>query len=638
MCGIYGALSWGAPLRAEHFSLMDDAIRHRGPDDAGLYLAGSGLVALGHRRLSIIDLSPKGRQPMWSEDNNVGLVFNGEIYNFKDLRTALERSGHRFQSETDSEVILHGYEEHGEDLFDRLDGMFAFGLWDAVAKELVLVRDRLGKKPLYVWRGRDSLVFASELKGVMAHPAVSRELDPSSVADYLTFGYVPSPSTMLKSIVKVMPGERLKVRSDGEWNSRMYWTVPALGTCRVDRRDAVTKTRTLVTRAVEKRLVADVPVGAFLSGGVDSTIVVGLMSQLAGKGPQTFTVGFEAGPSTHKVNEDLRRARTTARHFGTDHSELIVGGGTDFDRLLDVAVRHLDEPNANPTVLSTLAVSELARANGVKVVLTGDGGDELFAGYSRYLYDIQAERAAIIPRPIRKAGVALIGRVPAKPAQIAARFLRKTLELDHASMPDRYLGWRRQFQSAEQRQLVAPELAEAMATHRGEALLATHLNTYPEASKQDRLSYADLRLWVADDSNTRIDRTTMACSLEARCPMLDRELVEFAMGIPVREKIVRGQTKYLLKAAFADLVPSEILHGTKKGFASPVRWWLNSHLSTLVDSILSPDRVRRAGVLNSHGIDSLRRTAGWKRVPLKLWSLIVLQLWAETFLSEPSRP
>ncbi len=617
---------------------MGEAIRHRGPDDAALYISEAGAVALGHRRLSIIDLSEKGRQPLWNEQNTIGLVFNGEIYNFQILRTELEESGHQFRSHTDSEVILHGYEQHGEGVFDRLDGMFAFVLWDSRREQMLVVRDRLGKKPLYVWRDHQSFLFASELKALVVHPQVSRTLNPAAVADYLTLGYVPSPSTMFRDIHKVRPGESMRILATGETTSRYYWRLPALGSNRPHRDEAVAAIRSLVTAAVQKRLVADVPVGAFLSGGIDSTVVVGLMTRLAGKVPQTFTVGFEAGPSTKKVNEDLRRARNTARHFGTAHSELIVGSGTDFERLLDTTVRHLDEPNANPTVLSTLAVSELAHANGVKVVLTGDGGDELFAGYPRYVYDIYAERASHVPRMLRKAGAAILGSVRTRQAQGAARFLNKTLEMDDALPPARYLQWRRHFQVDEQRQLLAPALAESVAAYSAETLLAKHLDAFPGASGQDRLSYADLHLWVADDSNTRVDRTTMACSLEARCPMLDRALVEYAMAIPVRDKIVSGQTKYLLKSAFADLIPPEALQGSKKGFASPVRWWLSSHLASQVDAVLSPDRVRRAGVLDPAGIESLRRSGGWKRVPLKLWSLIVLQLWAETFLSAPARP
>ncbi len=636
MCGIFGGVSWGDPFRMEDLTRMGDAIRHRGPDDSGLYVSPIGDVAMGHRRLSIIDLSARGRQPMWNERKSLALVFNGEIYNFKALRLELERSGHCFQSDTDSEVILHGYEQHGQGVFDRLDGMFAFGLWDADQRTLLVVRDRLGKKPLYVWRGPHSILFASELKALLAHPQVSRTLNPTAVADYLTLGYVPSPSTMFLDVLKIRPGEAVRVTMRGESESRFYWTLPALGSHRPRRKEAVETIRSLVTASVKKRLVADVPVGAFLSGGIDSTVVVGLMTQLSGTAPQTFTVGFEAGPSTDKVNEDLYRARTTARRFGTRHAELIVGGGTDFDRLLDMAVHHLDEPNANPTVLSTLAVSELARQNGVKVVLTGDGGDELFAGYRRYLFDIYAERASRIPPFVRRAGAGVLGRVRAQSAQAATRFLKKTLDMDGALLPTRYLHWRRQFEVGEQRLLLAPALVESVAESSAEALLGRHLNTFPGASRQDCLSYTDLHLWVADESNARVDRTTMACSLEARCPMLDRALVEYAMAIPVRQKIVRGQTKYLLKEAFEDLIPAEILHGRKKGFASPVRWWLSSNLAAHVDAVPSPERVRRVGILDPAGIQSLRQSHAWKRVPLKLWSLIVLQLWAEMFLRAPA--
>jgi asparagine synthase (glutamine-hydrolysing) len=636
MCGIYGILTIdGTPIAEASLAPMAQALRHRGPDDSGIYRSPAHDVALGHCRLSIIDLSPNGRQPMWNEDRTVALVFNGEVYNFEALRSELEGKGHRFISRTDCEVIIHGYEDVGDAVVDRLDGMFAFALWDASAGRLLLVRDRLGKKPLYYALGQGQMVFASELKALIAHPGVSRDLSAEAVRDYLTFGYIPSPRTMFRRIAKLPPGHLLSIGREGRPLLRRYWDIwspgpPATG----DGAAAVERIRALVTTAVEKRLVSDVPVGALLSGGVDSTIVVGLMTTLGSRPVQTFTVGFDAGPSTHKVNEDLERARRTAARFGTEHHEIIIREDTlDLPQMLRRVVWHLDEPNANPTVLATLAVAELARRHGVKVVLSGDGGDELFAGYPRYVHDRYVQLAQRIPGGMRALGERALARAGRDSwGGRARRLLTKATAVDRLDTAARYLSWRRQFDALEQAAVLSPWVLSASRDYDPRAILAPVVEAPQRATVQDRFNYADLKLWVADESNMRMDRMTMAVALEARAPLLDVALVQYAMQTPLSRRTHRGQTKYLLKKAFKDLLPPEVRTAGKKGFYSPVRWWLQHDLISDLQAVLSEGRVRQVGLLSWEGLVALRSGNGWKRPSGKLWSLFILQLWGEAFL------
>jgi asparagine synthase (glutamine-hydrolysing) len=613
---------------------MASRLRHRGPDDHDLYVSPDGAVVLGHCRLSIIDLSPAGRQPMWNEAGTTALVFNGEIYNFQALRRDLEARGHRFRSRTDSEVILHGYEDEGERILDRLEGMFAFALWDGAAGRLLLARDRLGKKPLYYWRGPEAFVFASELKTLLCHPRVPRAINPQAVRDYLTLGYVPAPLTMFEGIAKLRPAQLLQVDRWMAFTVKEFWDAPVdAPPFHADLDTHARRVRELVTGAVEKRLVSDVPVGALLSGGIDSAVVVGLMREHL-EGLQTFTVGFEAGPSTEKLNADLVLARVTARHFRTTHHEVVVDRRTDLLDLLRRAVWHLDEPNANPTVVSTLVVAALAREHGVKVILSGDGGDELFAGYPRYLYDRYVQLAGRVPPAVRGAVLAILGAVPdvGSLGQLR-RLLAKTASLEHLDAAGRYLAWRGQFSLAEQEALLSPELLAALPGYDPRRSVAWYMDRHSPPSFQERLSYTDLKLWIADESSMRLDRATMAVSLEARVPFLDHALVEYAMRIPFRVKMKGTHTKYLLRRAFAHLLPDQITAGRKRGFGSPVRWWTQTYLQDQIDQILAQDAVRRAGLLNWEGVASLRRGEGWVRSPVKLWAALVLQLWSEAFLS-----
>jgi asparagine synthase (glutamine-hydrolysing) len=638
MCGLYGAIAApGHDVRGwtPAFEEMDRRLRHRGPDDCGFYTAADYGVALGHRRLSIIDVSAAGRQPLWNEDGTIALLFNGEIYNFRTLRQELERD-HQFKSGTDSEVIVHGYEAWGEGVLDRLDGMFAFALWDAGDRSVLLARDRIGKKPLYYAETSAGVLFASELRALLAASSLPRRVDPTGVRDYLTYGYVPSPKTLIEGVRKVAPGHAVTVR-DGRIRDRTYWRLPVrVGDRREPRSTSLKQVRHLVEAAVTKRLISDVPIAALLSGGIDSTIVVSSMARASRERVRTFTVGFAAGVSTKTLNQDLTQARETARRLGTDHHELFLSGEREnLRRLLNESVRITAEPNANPTTISTFAIAELVRDAGTKVVLTGDGGDELFGGYPRYLYDRWTERVGRIPRPIRAMAGAALARLPARQrVERGRRLLQKAEEFTTLNLGGRYLAWRQLISVDEQAAVASHDVLSATTAYDPATIADTAMSEIEAPTMRDRLSYADLKLWVADESNLRLDRGTMASSVEARCPFLDAPLAEYALSLPYDVKVPAGRTKALLRDAFADVLPADVAAGIKRGFQSPARWWVQETLAEVVDDVLTPARMAAAGVLNPTGVMALRTGhEAVRRAPKKIWTLLILQLWAEEFLA-----
>lgn len=634
MCGFYGAVAApGDDLRdrSPMFAEMDRRLRHRGPDDSDFYMPADGSVALGHRRLSIIDVSAAGRQPLWNEDGTVALIFNGEIYNFQALRRELSAS-HRFRSGTDSEVIVHGYETWGEGIVERLDGMFAFAVYDSRAHSVLLARDRLGKKPLYYADHQGAFFFASELKALMGIPDLPRALDPAAAADFLTYGYVPAPATLFTSVRKLEAGTCLHL-TPRRRAMRRYWAFGGrLGENPTSEKDAIAAVRSLVEAAVEKRLVSDVPIAALLSGGVDSTVVVSAMARLSSRPVRTFTVGFETADASGKVNDDKLRARNTAARLGTVHEELTIDADAmDMREALDRVIWHQDEPNANPTLLSTIAIADAVRAAGVPVVLTGDGGDELFAGYPRYMFDRWIERALMVPRPIRSGAAALMQTLGGSTAAKGRRFLSKARSMEAATAGERYLAWRHHFTRPETFSLLAPAVLSGLGDHDPADLAARWMESVSAPAMQDRLAFTDLKMWVADESNTRLDRAMMAASVEARCPLLDHRLVEYAFSLPFAMKTRGGAPKALLKKAFADILPDEVRFGPKRGFFSPARHWVQHSLASTVVDVLSPARVEAVGLLDAGAVAAVQHGEGWQRQPKKLWALLVLQLWVERF-------
>ena len=604
---------------------MRDAMTHRGPDDEGLYLSAG--VGLGHRRLSVIDLTT-GHQPMFNEDGTVCIVFNGEIYNHLDVRTEMQRLGHRYATRSDTESIVHAYEEDGSACVQRLNGMFAFAIWDARDHTLFLARDRTGMKPLYYWVDSDKFIFASEIKSVLEYPGVPRQLDMDGLNLYLALQYVPAPWTLFRGVRKLPPGCFLVCRADGQVKVEKYWDVAYGGGDDHGEAHYVEGIRERVWRAVERRLVSDVPLGAFLSGGVDSSIVVGLMSRIMDYPVDTYVVGFDLGEYSPKFNVDREHAGLAARHFGTNQHEVVI---SQADRIADVLpnlVRQLDEPISNPTAIAVYFVSCLARQT-VKVVLSGDGADELFGGYHRYVYDRMVSQYEAIPAPLRE-GVM-------RPLVLGLPFPRQVKQLVRRTSlgptPARYLAWWTTFTLEDRMQLLSPALSEQVGDDALEGLVMSCLNNVPSRSFQDKLAYTDLKLWIADQSNMVVDKMSMLASLEARSPFQDYELVEFAGSIPFKYKVRGHGMKVLLKRAFQDLLPTEVVMRSKHGFQSPGSYWLRNDLRELVLDVLSRERVRRDGLFNPDYVERIMtRHLNSEEYNLnKVWALLTFQLWYDVY-------
>ena len=574
MCGIVGILaSQPRDLDPGVLAAMRDTIRHRGPDDTGEEIVAAHGLAFGHTRLSVIDLSQGGHQPMWGKDRSTLLIYNGEIYNFPEIRLELEKAGCVFESGSDTEVLLRGYETWGNQVLERLNGMFAFAIWDARRHSLWLARDRLGVKPLYYYSdpGRDLFVFASELKALLRHPAVPRRVDPKGLHGYLSLGYTPAPHTILEGVRKLPAGHTLTVARGGNPEIGRYWSVPPTARSG-DRRDMSGRIRSLVEESVGRRMISDVPVGAFLSGGFDSTLVVGLMSRLSDHPVRTFSAAFEVGPRSFKYNEDADFADRAAKELGTEHTRFVIGAE---DTLRDDIGRFawaMDEPTANPSGFSTMLLAEEVKKSGVTVILTGDGSDELFGGYPRYRKDILIDWARRVPAVLRRSVGGLTG----------GRFGQLSSLLDKAELapftPERQLVWWSQFPDRVLSELLVPEVAAAgQGAAEGsfaDVLVSLDRSGGGQPDNRDAMCLADLRIWIAEESNMRVDKATMNASVESRSPFLDYELAEYAMSIPFRRKSGLGREKWLLRKTFADVVPDFIGKRKKRGWLSPSYHWL----------------------------------------------------------------
>jgi asparagine synthase (glutamine-hydrolysing) len=628
VCGIYGTLSTRHPgTSSDLVHRMGQVIRHRGPDDAGQYF-GDG-VALGMRRLSIIDLQG-GHQPISNEDNSVWVVCNGEIYNFKELRSLLEKQGHVFRSDSDTEVLVHLYEQEGLDFVSKLRGMFSLAIWDTKRSRLVLARDRLGKKPLYLRREPDRLLFASEIKSILEDEQVPRQLDPLALEEYLTFGYVPAPKTLFEGIEKLLPGHLL-IAENRNITIRQYWDVRFDRIDKLSEADWIERIREKFLEAVRIRLVSDVPLGAFLSGGIDSSAIVAAMSRFSNHPVKTYSIGFEGEDLYYN---ELPYARLVAKAFRTDHHEIIVR--PDVFELLPQLVWHLDEPLADSAFITTYLVSRLARES-VTVILSGVGGDELFGGYRRYLAGGLLPYHRLLPRSIRSFLLpAILDRLPKdrhsgwkNGVRYASAFL-KTAELEPAA---RYLSYVTVF---------SPELKARLLNrydgHGSNGAASQALLSYFEhargADELNQIIYADLKSSLADDLLALTDKMTMAASIECRAPFVDQELVELSSRMPSNLK-VRGLTmKHLLKKALKPLLPAEILHRKKRGFGAPVGAWLRKDLDGLVYETLSEDQVRKRGLFDWNVVREVIALHRDERADHTehLFALVTLELWCRAFL------
>jgi asparagine synthase (glutamine-hydrolysing) len=623
MCGICGELRFDgrAPREADVVAMRDRLI-HRGPDSDGVYISPSGGAGLGFRRLRIIDLSRNASQPMTNEDGSIWLVFNGEVYNFKELRTGLEARGHRFRSQSDSETIIHLYEEKGAEAIDELDGMFGLAIWDERNRRLTIARDRAGKKPLFRYRSDRLFAFASEIKAFFGHPDIAIELNPEAVPSYFIHGYVPGLETLYRRVEQIEPGSVMTIEADGRTVSRKYWQIrfpDADAVPPIDRRDAVEGVRSRVTRAVERRLVSDVPLGAFLSGGIDSTIVVGVMSRLTSAPVKTFSIGFE-GDAAY---DETAYARMAAERFKTEHTEFRVAPSA-LD-LIDTLIWHHDGPFGDSSAVPTYIVSKLAREH-VTVVLTGDGGDEVFAGYRRFAAALMSER---LPSPAIHAARVLSSALPTSRHDrtwwaSARRFVQAAAD----PVDLRVTRWMASFFD-DLDALLRPEFRARLGPLDKLGYLAAEQDRMRGLSTLSRLLHANFVSYLPDDLLVKADRCTMANSLEARSPFLDRELIEFAARLPDDMKLRGRHTKVILREAFADLLPPAINRRGKMGFGVPVGAWFRGQLRDYVRDLLLAPTARYRDMLSGPFVETLvhDHLSGKRHVGPQLWTLICFEEW-----------
>jgi len=625
MCGICGELRFdGEPVDPTALAAMRDRIAHRGPDHADAYMALRREAALGFRRLKIIDLSAVANQPMPNEDASIHVVFNGEIYNYLDLRKELVARGHRFRSHSDTETIVHLYEEHGLDCIERLDGMFGLAIWDEPKGRLVLARDRAGKKPLFYHSDSKRVLFGSEIKVMLGHPSFGAEIDREAVPPYFLYGYVPGPRTWYRGIRQVEPGSFITFDRSGMASSRRYWQLDypeAKHVKDVPAAEATARVRELVVAAVKRRLMSDVPLGAFLSGGVDSTVIVGVMRELGVSPLKTFSIGFE-GDAAY---DETAAARRTAERFQTDHTEFRVKPSA-ID-LLDTLIWHHDGAFGDSSAIPTYLVSKLTREH-VTVALTGDGGDEVFAGYLRFR---AAALAAKVPESIRGLAGDLLRVIPAGPndrhwRSRAARFGRAIALPLH----ERVTRWN-SFFDADLESLVGGTSVDRLQHLRGV------MEGMTGRSPLSQLLLANFSSYLPDDLLVKADRCTMANSLEARAPFLDRALMEYVATLPDHFKLDGGRTKAILRDAFKDLIPDEIDRRPKTGFGVPLDAWFRGELRDMAGDLLLSPNARYRDYLATDVVHRTfeRHQSGAANEGQRLWALLTFERWLQllpTFL------
>ncbi len=619
MCGIAGqARSDGATPDAEVIARMCEAMRHRGPDSRGVHTAPG--VGLGIQRLRIIDLDT-GDQPIFNEDGTVAVVLNGEIYNFRELRAELESRGHRFATRSDTEVIVHLYEEEGIHCVKRLHGMFGLAVWDARRRRLLLARDRAGKKPLFYSQAGGVLRFASELGALMADPAVPRDIDHAALDAYLALRYVPSPLCAFAAVRKLPPATLLVHDPDGVRLER-YWQLDFANKREGGDEELLEEVRQSLRAAVRRRMVADVPLGAFLSGGVDSAAVVAAMAEASAEPVKTFSIGF------HDPRLDERElARLTARHFGTEHHELVVEPNAI--EIIPTILRHYGEPFADATAIPTFYLAEMARRH-VTVALNGDGGDETFAGYTRYVANLTAGRLGALPSSVRRAGSALGSLIPPSgridSTRSRARRLAATLPMSAA---ERYVAYMTDLQGLDRRALYEPEFAAGLDPDAAPAMLERPWAESTASDPLDVMLDVDTRTYLPDDLLVKVDIATMAHSLEGRSPLLDHEFMELAASLPTHLKIAGKEKKVGLRRALRGWVPDEVLDAPKRGFQPPLAGWFRGDLREFARDVLLDPVSRGRGYFKTTAVEGLLSDHGRGNADNSqaIWTLLILELW-----------
>ena len=624
MCGIYGIFQLdGVPADPALMPAMGRVIVHRGPDDEGFH--ADGPCAIGMRRLSIIDLAG-GHQPLSNSDGTLWLVCNGEIYNFRELRRELEGLGHRFKTASDSEVILHSYAQYGDEFIHRLNGMFAFALWDERRRRLVVGRDRLGIKPIYIYRDARRLAFASEAKALLTLPGTPTEIDPAALHSYLNLGYVAAPLSIFRGIGKLPPASMLIVES-GRVDEHRYWRIPAAIDRSLGEDELVERVRARLDESVRMQMVSDVPIGAFLSGGIDSSTVVGLMAAHSDQPIRTYAIGFKGTAADDYYNE-LPYARRVADLFHTEHHEIVVR--PDVVALLPRLLWHMDEPISDTAFITTYLVSQFARRD-VTVILSGVGGDELFGGYRRYLGNHYQSYFDRLPGWARRAASAVGERLPSDrhtPLLNLSRLAKGFLESAGSSFEERYRSYVQVFPAEEVQRLLRRDgtarpdrIAEAFRHAGGGDAL-------------NRMLAVDAETQLPDDLLMLTDKMSMAVSLECRVPLLDHELVELAANMPEEVKIRGGRLKHVLKEAVTNLLPRDILERKKRGFGTPMGAWLKDDLAPLVRGLLSESVVRGRGLFHYPTVQELIASHEANRIDGtdRLLALLNLEIWSRLFL------
>jgi asparagine synthase (glutamine-hydrolysing) len=618
MCGICG-FNWSDQNLIND---MAEIISHRGPDQMGSFVDTG--VSLGHRRLSIIDLSEKGTQPMHNEDESIYIVFNGEIYNFVDLRNELEQNGHIFKSNADTEVIVHAYEQWGTGCVTRLRGMFAFAIWDSNKKQFFLARDRIGIKPLYYYFRSNKFVFSSEIKSILLDNEIKREIDPESMYYFFGYEYVPAPKTMFKGINKLMPGQTLLLK-DGKIVFKKYWNLTFSDTIH-DEKIISEKMFALLKESVKLRLMSDVPLGAFLSGGIDSSAIVGLMSHMVDEPIKTFSIGYE-----DESFSEYEYARQISELFGTEHKEILVDPYS-----IDVfkkAVWHLDEPMSELSAVPVYLLCEEAKKD-VTVCLSGEGGDELFAGYDRFVASKSDAYYRTIPGAIRKHIITrVVNKIPPQPQKkglinIAKRFI----EGSELPIEGRHMRWQ-YFSNEKEEQQLYSESFKAKTSHLKPFGIIN--DYYQSCSLNDRLAreqYAEINTYMVDDVLMKVDKMSMANSLEVRVPYLDHHFVELSASIPGNLKLKGFTTKYILKKTMSGLLPKNIIYRKKQGFSLPIKNWLRDELKEYMYDQLNNSEVIK-DYFDNYYLNKLmeQHIRGTHNNSHRLWALMNLEWWYQRF-------
>jgi len=631
MCGIAGYINADLSRPADPGVLrsMTDALVHRGPDDEGFHVQGG--VALGMRRLAIIDLET-GQQPISNEDGSIWIVFNGEVYNYIPLREHLISRGHRFKTRSDTEVLVHLYEDQGDEFVNSINAMAALALWDGRSQRLVLARDRLGKKPLHYALTPEAFIFGSEIKALLRHPALRTGLDTGSLARYLVHEYVPCPRTIYQGILKLRPGH-LGILEGGRFTERAYWDVPPQRSPRHSAERAPTagveeEIRETLLDAVRCRLMSDVPLGVFLSGGIDSTSIVACMSRAAPGRVHSFSVAFKESSFDESVH-----SREAARYFDTQHEERLLTPRELLDVLPSLAST-IDEPLGDASILPTYLLSRFAREK-VTVALGGDGGDELLAGYPTYQAHRLARLYESLPAALRTGLIEpLVRLLPVSRANISFDFKAKRFISGSGHSPEiRNQIWLGSFSGAEALSVLSRDLREPLATTDLFDEARRHMAQAPAPDPLGKLLYVDLKMYLQDDILVKVDRASMACSLEVRAPMLDYRFVELVSRLPTSWKLRRMTTKHIFKRAMKPWLPPGIINRPKKGFGIPVAEWLRGPLRAMMLDLLEPARLKRQGLLDPAAVTVLVQDhlAGRRDNRKPIWTLLMMQLWAENW-------